>query len=48
MVVNGTKIIVTTSGSIEIEFAIPTEKGKDAIALSNPQNACPLYSIVLF
>jgi hypothetical protein len=39
----GTKIIVTTSGSIEIEFAIPTEKGGSAIALSSPLNACPRY-----
>lgn len=39
----GTKIIVTTEGTIEVEFAIPTEPPKDAIALSIPQNACPRY-----
>jgi len=42
----GTKIIVTTCGSIEVEFAIPTERGKGAIALSSPQNACSRYSVV--
>ena len=44
----GTKIIVTTQGSVEIEFAIPSEKNKGAIALSSPLNACPRYSVVLF
>jgi len=43
----GTKVFVTTNGSVEIEFAIPTEKSKSAIALSNPLNACPLYSVFL-
>lgn len=42
----GTKVIVATDGRIEIEFAIPTEKSKDAIALSSPLNACPRYSVV--
>lgn len=44
----GTKVIVTTTGSVEIELAIPTEKGDGAIALSSRLNACPQYSIVLF
>jgi len=44
----GTKVVVTTNGSVEVEFAIPTEKGESAIALSTPLNACPLYSVVLF
>jgi hypothetical protein len=39
----GTKVIVTTHGAIEIEFAIPTDKTRDAIALSVPLNACPRY-----
>ncbi len=42
----GTRIVVTTEGSVEIEFAIPTEAPKDAIALSIPLSACPLYSVV--
>ncbi len=39
----GTKVIVATTGSVDIEFAIPPEKSRDAIALSSPLNACPRY-----
>ena len=39
----GTRIVVTTEGSVEVEFAIPTEAPKDAIALSIPLNACLRY-----
>jgi hypothetical protein len=41
-----TKVIVTNEGKLEVEFAIPTEKNKDAIALSSPQNACLPYLVV--
>ena len=44
----GTRIIVTTEGTSEAEFTIPTKAAKDAIGLSVPLNACPLYSVVLF
>ena len=43
----GTRIIVTTEGTSEVEFTIPAKAAKDAIELSVPQNACPLYSVVL-
>jgi len=39
----GTRVIVTRDGSIEIEFAIPTKRTTDAIALSIPLSACPRY-----
>jgi len=42
----GTKVIVNTEGSLEVEFAIPADGHKEnAIELSAPQNACPLYSL---
>ena len=39
----GTRVVVTTEGTTEVEFAIPTEVPKDAIALSVPLSACPQY-----
>ena len=42
-----TKVIVTTEGSVEVEFAIPGNGDQDgAIVLNAPLNACPLYSVV--
>jgi len=37
----GTKVIVTTTGSVEIEFAVPTKEGNGAIALSSPPERLP-------
>jgi len=42
----GTKVVVTTEGRIEVEFAITAEPPKDAIAFNLPLNACPRYSVV--
>jgi DNA invertase Pin-like site-specific DNA recombinase len=42
----GTRVVVTTEGQIEVEFAIPSESPKHAIAFNVPPNACPLYSVV--
>jgi hypothetical protein len=39
----GTKVVVTTEGQIEVEFAIPAKSPKHAIAFNVPLNACPLY-----
>jgi len=41
-----TRVVVTTEGQTEAEFAIPSESPKDAIAFNLPQNACPQYSVV--
>jgi len=35
----GTKVVVTTEGTTEVEFTIPTEVAKDATGLSVPRNA---------
>lgn len=35
----GTKVVVTTEGTTEVEFTIPTKVAKDAIGLSVPLNA---------
>ncbi|MFC1957052.1 recombinase family protein [Chloroflexota bacterium] len=43
----GTKVDVTTDGRLEVDFTIPREISKEAIALNSPLNACPRYSIVL-
>jgi phage shock protein A len=42
----GTRIIVTTEGTSEVEFTIPAKAAKDAIELSIPLNACPQYSVL--
>jgi len=44
----GTKVDVTTDGRLEVDFTIPREVSKEAIALNSPLNACPRYSVFLF
>lgn len=39
----GTRVVVTTEGQIEVEFAIPAESPKDAIAFNLPLSASPRY-----
>jgi hypothetical protein len=35
----GTRVVVTTEGQIEVEFTIPTESPKDAVAFNLPRMA---------
>ena len=44
----GTRLVVTADAKIMVDFNIPKEISREAIALSIPLNACPQYSIVLF